>query len=58
MMTEKRDFEEILKVIKDRYDSIINGLSLRFLWTMNLRQSRKTSVKRSGEIMLLPEENI
>ena len=33
----EEDFEEILKVIKDRYDSIING---------------------SGEITLLPEENI
>ena len=53
----EEDFEEILKVIKDRYDSIINW-SLRFLWTMNLRRSRKTSVKRSGEITLLPEENI
>ena len=32
--------------------------SLRSLWTMNLRRSGKISAKRSGEITLLPEENI
>ena len=54
----EEDFEEILKVIKIDMILLLMDWSLRFLWTMNLRRFRKTSVKRSGEITLLPEENI
>ena len=54
----EEDFEEILKVIKDRYDSIINGLELTISLDDEFKTIRENFSKRSGEITLLPEENI
>ena len=54
----EEDFEEILKLSKIDMILLLMDWSLRSLWTMNLRRSGKISAKRSGEITLLPEENI
>ena len=50
MMTEEEDFEEILKVIKDRYDSIINGLELTISLDDEFKTIQENFSKRSERL--------